>query len=98
MFGENRKFAVLQRVGTGLALSLLLGILASGCVTQSTLAHAKGEPHAHIDDQGENMETTSPRPGYYALVPLAAVADVCLSPFYLFATLGFLGSDEVHPW
>ena len=57
----------------------------SGCVTASTLDHARNQ--SHTDREGETVVTREGKSGYYALLPLTVPADVALTPVYI---VGFL--------
>ena len=69
------------RIGIAKAAALVLALCLSGCVTSSTLDHARAQ--SHTDSNGEMVVTREGNPGYYALLPLTVPADVLLSPAYL---------------
>ena len=77
----------------GFALFALL-IGSNGCMTQSAIQYAKGQPdQAWINNNfgyygTEPDPNSTPHAGYYILVPLAAPVDVVTSPFQLI-DLGF---------
>ena len=77
--------ATLWRRLAEVAALVLLAISLSGCVTGSTLDHAKDQ--SHTNDKGETVVTREGKPGYYGLLPLTVPADVALSPAYV---VGFL--------
>ena len=69
------------RIGIAQAAAFLLALCLSGCVTSSTLDHARDQ--SHTDSSGETVVTREGKPCYYALLPLTVPADVVLSPVYL---------------
>ena len=77
-----------------LLLSLLAAfVLSSGCVTGTTIAAAeervtyksKWSNGVIIGSEVDTVEKG--KPGYYALVPFAVVADVALIPVYVLGTI-----------
>jgi len=52
-----------------------------GCATRSAIEAARGWPDK--DKDGKSVPSETPKPGYYALLPLAVPFDVAASPFYL---------------
>jgi hypothetical protein len=78
-----------------LLLSLSLAVLASGCVTATTIEAAKEHVNYKPQKVEENGRIPPPevesvdqaKPGYYALVPFAAAADVALMPVYVLGTI-----------
>jgi hypothetical protein len=69
------------RIGIAEAVAVVLALCLSGCVTSSTLDHARDQ--SHTDSNGEPVVTRKGKPGYYALLPLTVPADVVLSPVYV---------------
>jgi hypothetical protein len=78
-----------------LLLSVLIAtVLWSGCVTGTTIQAAK--EHVNYKPQKVEEGKITPlevesiekaKPGYYALVPFAVVADVALIPVYVLGTI-----------
>jgi hypothetical protein len=75
---------------------LLFAAPLSGCVTGTTIEAAKErvkyKPQT-VDKNGkitplEVESVEKAKPGYYALVPFAVVADIVLIPVYVFGTIG----------
>ena len=76
-------------------LTMVLFVAVSGCVTQSTVRHAKGKPE--INDHGDLIETEPGKPALYALVPFTAGADVALSPgYFLWFLVHYTGPSDVY--
>lgn len=70
-------FAKLLTVVTLMALL----VINNGCMTYSTVQTARGEPPNFLP--GWRMEAHSPKPAYYALVPLTVPLDIVTSPVQL---------------
>jgi len=68
-----------------LILILFVCINLCGCMTYETVGTARGWPDK--DKDGKNVPEETPKPGFYALVPLAVVGDVATSPFQLILML-----------
>jgi len=76
-------------------LVLLLSVSLTGCVTGTTIEaakeHVKYKPQTVENGKITPLEVESvqkAKPGYYALVPFAVVADIVLIPVYVFGTIG----------
>ena len=74
--------------------ALITTVLWSGCVTCTTIEAAKEhvnyKPQKVEDGNITPLEVESvekAKPGYYALVPFAVVADVALIPVYVLGTI-----------
>ncbi len=74
------------KAGISIVLVALTLAFGSGCVTRNTIDAAQN-PQYTKNDKGDVVETKSGNPGYYALVPLAVVADIVLIPGYFFFSI-----------
>jgi uncharacterized protein YceK len=68
-----------------LSLLLVCWLAGSGCMTMFTLEAARGDTYKN--EKGDVVVRESPKPGYYALVPLAVTGDVATLPFQLLTAL-----------
>ena len=85
---------VCMRITPVLLSALAVIALSSGCVTGATIEAAKEhvnyKPQRVVDGKITPPEVESvdkAKPGYYALVPFAVVADVALLPVYVLGTI-----------
>ncbi len=63
-----------------LLIALVIG--SNGCLTQSTIKYAEGNPtYAWIGaPSGDVAPDNTPKPAYYALLPLTIPADIVTAP------------------
>jgi uncharacterized protein YceK len=82
-----------MRYKAGISIVLVSLTLASGsgCVTRNTIDAAQN-PQYGANANGDWVETKSGNPGYYALVPLAVVADIVLIPGYIFYSIIYVSN------
>jgi hypothetical protein len=60
-----------------LLIALLVG--SNGCMTASSIRHAKAQTHQ--DDKGAVIVDKKSHPAYYALLPLTVPLDIATCPF-----------------
>jgi uncharacterized protein YceK len=65
---------------------LFVVLCLTGCLTADTLDAAKA--HTHTNEKGEVVIDEPAKPGYYAQLPLAILADTILLPVYAVAIVG----------